>query len=207
MKPTPTLLEAAKALISVYDEQSNVAQRIICGGRSDRQLREDGLAALKDLRDAVAALSVPAAAVVGEPEPLVKFAKDMLACAWEGGDADGGYIQDQAEKYGLIRAVKFDSKIHRDRNGYAQDGEDWFEYSGPLSAAPSAPDGWQPIDSAPKDGTKILAWSGFWDKHHLIRWNQGENAWCEGSWCFGSVPDMVWMPLPAPPALGGASHD
>lgn len=62
---------------------------------------------------------------------------------------------------------------------------------------------WQPIETAPRDGTKILAWSGFWDKHHLVRWNQGENAWCEGSWCFGSVPDMVWMPLPAPPALRG----
>lgn len=72
----------------------------------------------------------------------------------------------------------------------------------PPYAAPSAPDGWQPIETAPKDGTKILAWSGFWDKHHHVRWNQGENAWCEGSWCFGSVPDMVWMPLPAPPAAG-----
>lgn len=72
----------------------------------------------------------------------------------------------------------------------------------PLYAAPSAPEGWQPIETAPKDGTKILAWSGFWEKHHLVRWNQGENAWCEGSWCFGSVPDMVWMPLPAPPAAG-----
>ena len=56
-QPTPTLLEAAKALISVFDEQSNVAQRIITSGKSDRQLREDGLSAINDLRTAVSALS------------------------------------------------------------------------------------------------------------------------------------------------------
>lgn len=53
-RPTPDLLAAAKALISVYDEQSQVAQRIIVGGRSDRELREAGIAALNDLRAAVA---------------------------------------------------------------------------------------------------------------------------------------------------------
>ena len=68
---------------------------------------------------------------------LVAFAKDMLSCAWEGGDADGGYIQDQAEKYGLIREVVFDSTIHRDSNGYAQDGDRWYEFAGPLSAPPA----------------------------------------------------------------------
>lgn len=58
------LRRAAQALISVYDEQSNVAQRIIVGGRSDRELREAGIAALADLR---AALSAPADTDAAQP--------------------------------------------------------------------------------------------------------------------------------------------
>lgn len=50
----PDLLSAANALISVYDEQSSVAQRIIVSGRSDRELREDGISALVNLRTAIA---------------------------------------------------------------------------------------------------------------------------------------------------------
>ncbi|EHK77736.1 hypothetical protein SM0020_12450 [Sinorhizobium meliloti CCNWSX0020] len=67
---------------------------------------------------------------------LVSFAKDMIGCAWAG-EADGGYIQDQATKHGLLREVEFNSRIHLDPNGYAEDGQIWYEYAGPMVAPPS----------------------------------------------------------------------
>lgn len=66
---------------------------------------------------------------------------------------------------------------------------------------------WQPIDTAPKDGSEILVnidgksrvvhWGGgFSHKHHgRFPWvcQSGQNAWRE------NVPDH-WMPLPPPPS-------
>lgn len=49
--------------------------------------------------------------------------------------------------------------------------------------------GWQPIESAPKDGTRIL-WSCGDDKMSVIHWPEYELCF-EGGY---------WMPLPMPPA-------
>lgn len=126
----------------------------------------------REMMTARAALSAqPAAAVVGEPEPI-------------------GYCSE----YGLNKLA---SQAHHYCLSVSKAQENEFQF--PIYASPSAPEDWNPIETAPKDGTKILAWSAFWEKYHLVRWNSDENAWCEGSWCFGSVPDMFWQPLPEPP--------
>ncbi len=68
---------------------------------------------------------------------------------------------------------------------------------------------WQPIETAPRDGTEILLWAP--DYSHRA----GIGAWCDviGAWSadIGSMEDGVavfegdcdgpshWMPLPAPP--------
>jgi len=59
---------------------------------------------------------------------------------------------------------------------------------------------WQPIETAPKDGTDILVWWPFWSKSPEVA------AFIDGEWYSECVtsdstekPPTHWMPLPAPP--------
>lgn len=74
---------------------------------------------------------------------------------------------------------------------------------------------WQPIETAPKDGTRILATNGsrvfiaYWIENASVNPTEGpeEPHWiefeCEDYWysvhLFGSAAPTHWMPLPAPP--------
>jgi hypothetical protein len=59
---------------------------------------------------------------------------------------------------------------------------------------------WQPIETAPKDGTLVDLWSGL----HGNRWT--DYSWAAGRWwrySFGYEPfefnPTHWMPIPSPP--------
>nr|WP_250808368.1 hypothetical protein [Neorhizobium tomejilense] len=65
---------------------------------------------------------------------LRDFAATMLYAAFQGGDADGAYIQDTAVKHGLLREVPFDPEIHTDPDGYAEPGDGWHEFAGGLAS-------------------------------------------------------------------------
>lgn len=63
---------------------------------------------------------------------------------------------------------------------------------------------WQPIETAPKDGTPILAYETDWGYPISIRWHQPWQSWVLngvllklGDW----GEPTHWMPLPAPPRL------
>lgn len=55
---------------------------------------------------------------------------------------------------------------------------------------------WQPIETAPKDSTEILAWDG--DEIKIVWWG-GLNGWLfSDDWI--RVYPTHWQPLPEPPA-------
>lgn len=63
---------------------------------------------------------------------------------------------------------------------------------------------WQPIETAPKDGTDVLVW-GPGCKSIVASWNPAETRWSDGFWDDGLTDDpwihaTHWMPLPAGPA-------
>jgi hypothetical protein len=53
---------------------------------------------------------------------------------------------------------------------------------------------WRPIETAPKDGTKVLVMS---DGIEIVSWNECLETWWDGEWSHGPTH---WMPLPEPPA-------
>jgi len=62
---------------------------------------------------------------------------------------------------------------------------------------------WQPIDTAPKDGTKVLCFNKDWDIPLVLvyemHYGVGHKCWCwDGDADEESTPTH-WIPLPAPP--------
>jgi hypothetical protein len=93
--------------------------------------------------------------------------------------------------YMLVHAA-FGCVMHESRK---QSGT--AEIQTPVAAAP----GWQPIETAPKDGTHILAHDGNTYYPAVVI------HWFESGWFFSTYPTDIeneydpvrWMPLPTPP--------
>ena len=65
---------------------------------------------------------------------------------------------------------------------------------------------WQPIESAPKDGTVILLWDAEFTGVRVARWhstlpyvNLAEGGYWQSAHSYHGVKATHWMPLPAPP--------
>ena len=65
--------------------------------------------------------------------------------------------------------------------------------------------GWQPIETAPRDGTTILGSRTDWHDHCCKIW-WDVTAGVDGDWSGAAGRFTHWMPLPAAPANGG-SHE
>lgn len=65
------------------------------------------------------------------------------------------------------------------------------------SPTPPAGDGWEPIETAPKDSSAFIGWNG--SVRQWTRWLEGE--WWSPESHFEWTPTH-WRPLPTPPAKG-----
>jgi hypothetical protein len=63
-------------------------------------------------------------------------------------------------------------------------------------------DAWQPISSAPRDGTTVLLFAPGWDSSKT-GWTFGKANWQDCPFHHGGDPKYEpthWMPLPSPPS-------
>lgn len=62
-------------------------------------------------------------------------------------------------------------------------------------------DAWQPIETAPRDGTRFLAFSPFGSQRmDIVSWNDEADSWADFSGAWWPGGDLThWQPLPAPP--------
>jgi hypothetical protein len=69
----------------------------------------------------------------------------------------------------------------------------------PLQGQPSLPEGWRPIETAPRDGTNVLVWRSGYNCVASAKRAKGLPANFPGN---HEYPDDAthWMPLPSPPA-------
>ena len=67
---------------------------------------------------------------------------------------------------------------------------------------------WQPIETAPKDGSKILAFEYYWVGYPFVcYWYKSRWVFhCPGTSLVEMNPDY-WMPLPEPPAEEMNEHE
>ena len=62
---------------------------------------------------------------------------------------------------------------------------------------------WKPIETAPKDGTDVLAYVPETDQQFVIYWHQHDKCWAYAVCELGTIYCIPthWMPLPQPPLL------
>jgi hypothetical protein len=75
-----------------------------------------------------------------------------------------------------------------------------------LAALDAEPDGWQPIETAPKDGTEVDLWTAE-GRRANCKWRAGEWVeigldWSDNlTWLPVGCPPTHWTPIPAPPEV------
>lgn len=69
------------------------------------------------------------------------------------------------------------------------------------STLPATGNGWLPIETAPKDGRRILGWCPDWGAN-FVKWSPGRPAphWTVDSGAVTESAPTHWQPLPPPPA-------
>jgi hypothetical protein len=94
-----------------------------------------------------------------------------------------------------------------------RNGEGWFEKDGEAPkgrsvSSQAAGREWQPIETAPRDGTTIVAHDATTGTSHVTYWAYG---WHDpDSHYYSEAPEFRptdWWPLPTPPAARSQSED
>lgn len=69
---------------------------------------------------------------------------------------------------------------------------------------------WQPIETAPKDGTRFLVCREPGDSDlEIVEWatHRPEGGWYNGDWTYELDSFTHWMPLPDPPSLTAGKRE
>lgn len=70
---------------------------------------------------------------------LIEFFRRCAAAAWQGGDVDGGTIQEWGVELGLLREEPYDPARHGDNDVGAEPGDPWFVLADVMLAQPAQP--------------------------------------------------------------------
>ena len=76
------------------------------------------------------------AALQDENARLAAFARQIIECAFDGRDADGGTIQSLALAHGLVRLEAYDPARHGGTLEEVRPGDDWYVCVGAVAKAP-----------------------------------------------------------------------
>ncbi len=144
-----------------------------------------------DLIEAQAARIAELEAALPVSDGHKKFTEIILGLFVEGvSEIDMFDVQEWGVKTGVLRQVVFDPEQHIDVTGASEVGDPYFEIVEAASA-------WQPIETAPKDGSEFLCWHI--DCYIVGYWN-GEKIIFDGGLNFEPAH---WQPLPTPPTTKG----
>ena len=58
---------------------------------------------------------------------------------------------------------------------------------------------WQPIATAPKDGTEVILYDPAWTRATTGIWDEHAGFWCYGDDYWFKAKPTHWQPLPEPP--------
>ena len=111
----------------------------------------------------------------------------------------------------LLRRVVRSARKHGDCASICQAAMEYLEKIGgngsPLRDSQAVPDGWQPIESAPKSTRSILVHCAEYGNTYVVTWREDveESGWLHFGGCFDRLTETPthWMPQPAAPAQGG----
>lgn len=124
------------------------------------------------------------------------------------------YLNDHTWEHRQGFEQSFDRDFTRGSDGDYLDSDVqllWLGYeAGTLHAAEQmAKHQWQPIESAPRDGTSVLVacshglYSVAWEDHNIEWWHVDDNK--HGPYPLRGSGPTHWMPLPPAPEKGGAA--
>ena len=147
---------------------------------------------------------------------------DEIAAAVEALERKGVCWNDWARERGMSRAIVANVRKNRGPcwRGESRRAADLMIHEGlgrPMVEAAKFGNRngsqWRPIDTAPRDGTRILGWFPQWRGVRTIRWrvdvaNYAYGWWADNNehdsrWLTAKLPTH-WMPLPDPPEITNA---
>lgn len=125
-------LAAAQARIKeLEDDVLAIRSRMRCVEKINETLGDWVDEAKGQISTLTADLAAARGKAIEECRPFAEFVHELLTeGSWSGHDLDGGFVQDVAEKLGLIVKTKFDPEKHDNETGAdLEPGDDWFEFS------------------------------------------------------------------------------